>query len=219
VGFYNSYMKTDMFTTTAPISAGTAVSIAHNGVNTGKLAVGDWVEIYDQNAAVQPQLRGQTWTPGGGESCVITNIPDPQHIIVESVVGSYSTGVLLGQDIASAVVGNDDMHFGCLRGEYGYQPMGEADYYVAQPVISAARGTAPGRRNVAILSTLQLYNPNTLRPDFNTVGELPNLWSQNPLANPNDTDTLNGHPYFVFSPFLRKRLVDTRGYELGPTDG
>ena len=111
------------------------------------------------------------------------------------------------------------MHFGCLRGEYGYQPDGEADYYVAQPVISQARATAPGRRNVAILSALQLYNPNAFRADFNTVGELPNLWSQNPLANPNDVDTLNEHPYFVFSPFLRKRLVDPRGYELGPTDG
>lgn len=219
VGFYNSYMKTDKFTTTGAISPGTGVTIAHDGSNTGKLLIGDGIEIYDPNASLRPQYRGSNYIAGGGETCTITAIPDSQHIMVDQVVGSYSTGVLIGQDIASCVVGNDDMYFGCLRSEYGYQFNGEGDYYVCQPVVSQARTGYLGRRNVAVLSALQLYNPNTLRPEYNTVGELPFVWTQNPLANANDTDTLNGHPYFVVVPWLRSRLSDPRGYEFGPTDG
>jgi hypothetical protein len=219
-GFYQSYMKTDKFTASSGFGNGKNVTVTLTETVTDLLIVGDFVEIYDPTASVVPQAKGQPYVAGGGEVCRIVNIPNEHQIVLDTVCHSYSAGVLLGQDIASAVVGNDCQMFCALRGENGFHFSGEADLYHATPLISRDKANSFGKRSVGILTGLQLSQNNPALNSYNTVGELFNVWTANFMSKPGESapayEFRNNEYFYIFSPFLKNRLRDSRNFEIGP---
>jgi hypothetical protein len=220
-GFYQSYMKTDKFTASSGFGNGKNVTVTLTETVTGLLVEKDFVEIYDPVANVVPQAKGQPYVSGGGEVCQIVSILNEHQIVLDTVSHSYSAGVLLGQDIASAVVGNDCQMFCALRGENGFYFSGEADLYHATPLIAEDKAGAFGKRSIGVLSGLQLSQNNPALNSYNTVGELYGVWTANFLSDTSNEDlpqyeVRNGVYYFIFSPYLKRRLSDPRNFEIGP---
>lgn len=220
-GFYHSYMKTDKFTASSGFGNGKNVTVTVTESVTDLLVAGDFIEIYDPTASVVPQAKGQPYVSGGGEICRIASITNEHQIVLDAVCHSYSAGVLLGQDIAGAVVGNDCQMFCALRGENGFYFSGEADLYHATPLISKDNAGSFGKRSVGILSGLQLSQNNPALNSYNTVGELYGIWTANFLSNTYNEglpryEVRDGEYYFIFSPYLKHRLTDSRNFEIGP---
>jgi len=220
-GFYHSYMKTDKFTASSGFGNGKNVTVTLTEIVTDLLVAGDFVEIYDPTASVVPQAKGQPYVSGGGETCRIVNVLNAHQIVLDTVCHSYSAGVLIGQDIASAVVGNDCQMFCALRGENGFYFSGEADLYHASPLISRDKAGSFGKRSVGVISGLQLSQNNPALNSYNTVGELYGIWTANFLSNTFNEELprweiRDGEYYFIFSPYLKHRLSDPRNFEIGP---
>jgi len=218
-GFYNSYMKTEKLTASSGFGNGKNVTVTL--IETTSLVAGDFVEIYDPTASVVPQAKGQPYVAGGGEVCRITQVPTSNQIVLDTVCHSYSAGVLIGQDIAGAVVGNDCQMFCALRGENGFYFSGEADLYHASPLISKDKAGSFGKRSVGVISGLQLSQNNPALNSYNTVGELFGIWTANFLSNPENLrpsryEFRNDEYFFSFSPYLKNRLRDSRNFEIGP---
>lgn len=221
-GFYHPYMKSDKFTASSGFSSGQNILVDIDEPVTGLLKENDFIEIYDPAANVVPQAKGQPYVAGGGEVCRIVYIAGAHSIMLEDVRRSYSAGVLLGQDIASAVVGNDCQMFCALRGENGFYFSGEGDLYNATPLIDKTRATSFGKRSVSILSGLQLSQGNPAVNTYNTVGELYGIWTANVLSDLptylSDYEYRDGKTFFIFSPQTKWRLRqgDARNFEIGP---
>jgi hypothetical protein len=110
--------------------------------------------------------------------------------------------------------------FCALRGENGFHFSGEADLYHATPLISRDKANSFGKRSVGILTGLQLSQNNPALNSYNTVGELFNVWTANFMSKPGESapayEFRNNEYFYIFSPFLKNRLRDSRNFEIGP---
>lgn len=171
VGFYNTYGNVNSLIANGGISPGTNVVVTTTTDPTGKYSPGDPILIYDQNADVLPQYQTQSLVSGGGEVCTITGV-GTNTLTLAHVIGTYSSGVILGGDPMPAIVTNDTGFVTSLTSGDGYWGDGEADFYRQRVLEPDAFSNLVGPRGTTIGFPVVLYNLQAGSVMNEIIGEL-----------------------------------------------